>query len=465
MVHSRKNVVIQGLGFAGAAMCVAVSAARSHDGDILYDVIGVEKPTDEGSRRAKDLGNGVFPFATGDRNLEDQCRNNYSAGNVRTTTDPDVLASAGIVVVDINLDLSEGPEQTTVELEPLREAIREIGSRILPGTLVLVETTTPPGTMEKTIAPELSQCFEKRGLARDDFLLAYSYERVMPGTDYLESITNYWRVYSGLSDSAADACEIFLESIIDTDRFPLFRLPTPTASETAKVLENAYRAVNIAFIDEWSAFAESAGIDLFEIIDAIGVRPSHSNIRRPGLGVGGHCLPKDPLFGLISARQHLEDSTLEFPLSIAALTINKNMPNRVFARFRQCWGENPNGKRLLVYGVTYKNDVADTRLSPAANFTQAAIDLGMSVVAVDPYVPYWPEMDIPVVPDMPPGCDVDAVALLVAHNTFSGSEFSSWLGKKRPFVFDACGLLTSAKRSALRQLGIQVDSVGRGKNL
>ena len=125
---------------------------------------------------------------------------------------------------------------------------------------LLIETTVPPGTCEEIIAPFLRQELEKREMDLDDIFLAHSYERVMPGENYLASIREYWRVFSGLNKQSALECRKFLETIIDTVNYPLTELKSMTASETAKVMENTYRAVNIAFIDEWTKFASSTNL-------------------------------------------------------------------------------------------------------------------------------------------------------------------------------------------------------------
>ena len=125
----------------------------------------------------------------------------------------------------------------------------------------------------------------------------------MPGKNYLDSIINYWRVFAGINDISADKCAEFLSKIINVKKYPLTRLSNTNESETGKLLENSYRAVNIAFIEEWGRFAEDIGLDLFNIIDAIKMRPSHNNIMQPGFGVGGYCLTKDPRFADLSVKQ------------------------------------------------------------------------------------------------------------------------------------------------------------------
>ena len=138
--------------------------------------------------------------------------------------------------------------------------------------------------------------FNKRGLDIDKIYIGHSYERVMPGPGYIDSIINFYRVYSGINEESANEVEKFLKTIISTKEHHLRELHNTTATETAKVLENSYRAMNIAFMVEWSRFAENAGINLYEIIKAIRLRPTHSNMMLPGIGVGGYCLTKKILY-------------------------------------------------------------------------------------------------------------------------------------------------------------------------
>ena len=291
-----QQVCIQGLGFVGAAMAVAVASVRDGAGAPVFAVVGIDQPTPAGRERVDILNSGKFPFSTMDEGLAKATAAAKAAGNLRATDDIGTFAEADIIVVDVNLDIDRSGDVPQVNFAPFRQAIRAIGDNIRPGALIIVETTVPPGTCDKIVVPELRAALENRGIAGDDFLLAHSYERVMPGENYLESITHFWRVFAGATAEAATACEKFLSDVIDTDTYPLTELDSLIASETAKVMENSYRATNIAFVEEWGRFAEAVGIDLFQVIDAIRVRPTHRNIRQPGFGVGGYCLTKDPLF-------------------------------------------------------------------------------------------------------------------------------------------------------------------------
>ena len=278
----------------------------------------------------------------------------HAAGNLRASSDPRCFGEADVILVDIQLDVDTSRDIAAVDFTPFRNAVHTVGTHMRPGALVIVETTVPPGTCERVVAPELAAALHARGLPRDAFLLAHSYERVMPGEDYLASITNFWRVYAGHTEAAADACERFLAQVINVEAYPLTRLASTTASEIAKVMENSYRATNIAFVEEWGRFAEAVGVDLFEVINAIRVRPTHHNIRQPGFGVGGYCLTKDPLFPGIATRQLFDRPDLTFPFSEMAIRTNRLMPIVSVNRIEQLLGATLRGKRVLLMGVGYR---------------------------------------------------------------------------------------------------------------
>jgi nucleotide sugar dehydrogenase len=284
------------------------------------------------------MNQGQFPFPTTDQKLEQAVALARESGNLAATDDENVYAMASVILIDVNFDLDRSSETPRFAMEPFRAALASIGKRMRPNALVIVETTVPPGTCAKVVAPELADHLRQRGLPDDQFLLAHAYERVMPGDSYFDSIVNFWRVYSGHTPEAADACESFLADLVNVDEYPLRRLESTTASETAKVLENSYRAVTIALMEEWGRFAELAGIDLFEIVSAIRLRPTHSNMRTPGLGVGGYCLTKDPLFAVVAARDLFGADDMRFSFSERAVEVNAAMPYRACERLKQQFG-------------------------------------------------------------------------------------------------------------------------------
>jgi nucleotide sugar dehydrogenase len=458
---ARPTVCVQGLGFVGAAMAVATASARDARDQPCFEVVGLDLPSAAGQQRIDALRDGEFPFGTSDPRLIEATAAAKAAGNLDASSDPSVIASADVVVVDVHLDVQTEAEPPRADLEPFRAAIRTVGEFLRPGALVVVETTVPPGTCERVVAPELAAAFGRRGLPEDAFLLAHSYERVMPGENYLDSITNFWRVYAGHTPEAADACERFLEQIINVREFPLMRLAHTTATETAKVMENSYRATNIAFIEEWSRFATAVGIDLFEVIEAIRMRPTHSNMRQPGFGVGGYCLTKDPLFPIVAARQLFERPDLDFPFARLTTETNARMPLATVDRTEELLG-GLEGRRLALLGVTYRQDVADTRYSPARVFVEEAQRRGASVVVSDPLVGWWPELEMPVEPHLPPAEAVDAVIFAVPHREVLGLDLEKWLGNADTAVIDANDVLTPAQRAAVKKIGCPFAKIGRG---
>jgi UDP-N-acetyl-D-glucosamine dehydrogenase len=458
--ESRPVVCVQGLGFVGSAMAAAVAAARD-GGAPAFHVIGIDLPGLEGEEKVAALNAGNVPVATSDSKLVSAVRRGHQEGNLVATTDERAFALASVAIVNVPLDVSVEDGRPTARFEPFRKAIRTLGRHLSPGSLVMVETTVPPGTCEKVVAPELAASARARGLAEDAILIAHSPERVMPGDGYFDSIVKFWRVYAGHTPEAADACERFLSRVVDVTRYPLTRLHSTTASETAKVLENSYRATTIALMEEWGRFAEAVGVDLFEVIDAVRQRPTHSNMRQPGFGVGGYCLTKDPLFGEIAARELYGLDELAFPFSSNAVAINREMP-LVSLRYLDSLVHGLRGRTILMMGVTYRPAVGDTRDSPSALFVRAARAEGATVLCHDPLVTHWDEVETPVLTEIPSLTGIDAVVFAVSHAMYSELDFGKWVNGDRPVVFDANDVLAEDQRALLRQMGCKVAAIGRG---
>jgi len=458
-----KKVCIQGLGFVGSAMATAVALASDSSGNVLYDVVGVDLPNKTGKHRVDEINNNRFPFNTSDTNLSSSIKKVFKQGNFKATTSNSAYHDADIVIVDIQLDIPYLDNNPKLDFIEFKSAIQTLGCYISANTLVLIETTVPPGTCEKIIHPVLYSELKKRNIDKNSVHIAHSYERVMPGDDYLSSITDYWRVFSGHTKKAGDLCEEFLSSVINVDKFPLTRLSSTAASETAKVMENTYRAVNIAFIDEWTKYAESIGIDLFEVINAISKRPTHSNIRFPGLGVGGYCLTKDPTFAPAAAEQ-LFGKKLEFPFSNMAVRVNNNMPLHVVTRLNSILYKSNNEKKILVCGVSYRQDVADTRYSPSEILVRKLIDNGWNVTCHDPYVDYWDELNIEISRELKSARRFDAVIMAVPHKEYREINLSTW-GKDCSLILDSNFVFSDNQRKLAQKKGVRVESIGRGDGL
>ncbi len=456
--RGRKIVCVQGLGFVGAANAIAIASARDPAGNPLYNVIGVDLPTASGRERAAALNQGAFPFVTTDAALVGAAQSARVAGNLVAVTDASVFGEADIIVIEIGLDIED--KTPKVDLPPFRAAIGTVGDHMKPDALILLESTVPPGTTERIVAPLLRERLAARSLPTHALKIAYCYERVMPGDAYLASIVDMWRVYAGMTVQAADAAEAFLSSFIDTGKRPLTRLESIRAVETAKVLENTFRAVNIALIDEWEKFARRIDVDLFEVLKAIRVRPTHQNIRFPGLGVGGYCLSKDPMFGSVSAQDIFGLADFQFPLSTAAVTINNRMPEATVALLEETFTEGLAGKHVLVLGASYREDVGDTRHSPSLTLARMLADKQAIVAVADPLVEV--EIGVPLHRNLPDAHGFDAVILAVGHKQYRAIDLAAWSGAERPVVLDANGVLSRQQLASLRQAGFKVAAIGRG---
>lgn len=458
----RPVVVVMGLGFVGSAMAIAVSAATNTSGERLYNVIGVDVETEQGLARVDALNKGQFPFETNDSRLEEAVGAAFKASNLIATIDTAAYMIADIIVVDVHLDASIKNQKAHVDFGPFQQAIRTLGKYMPAEALVLIETTVPPGTCSEVVEPILRKEFMLRGLNSESINIAHSYERVMPGSDYLASIINYWRVYSGLSEEAANRCGAFLSTIIDVEKFPLKRLKDTTTSELAKILENSYRAVNIAFIDEWAVLAENLKIDLFDTIDAIRCRPTHKNIMRPGLGVGGYCLTKDPVMALYSNSKLEKSQQSDFVMTQVAMNVNASMPKRNANRFAAVFDDGVCDKRVLMLGAAYRSEVDDTRFSASEVFYRTLKAQGAIITVHDPYVKYWSELELALPKKLPSPKSYDAVVFCVGHNYYADMDVGAWLGDARPQIYDCDFVLSKSTLEALAYLGLEVRSTGRG---
>jgi nucleotide sugar dehydrogenase len=307
----------------------------------------------------------------------------------------DVLKLADVVVVDVQCDyLKEdlgNVRSGRVDMAALEASFHVIAERIEPDCLVLIETTVAPGTTEQVAYPILKKAFQARGIASEP-LLAHSYERVMPGRNYVASIRDFWRVCSGVNAESRRRVEAFLHEVLNTKQFPLTVLDRPIESETAKIVENSYRAALLAFMDEWSLFCERNGVDLMKVIQAVKVRPTHSNIMFPGPGIGGYCLPKDGGLGLWAYR-HIHGWNDDIHLmTAAAIDINDTRPLHAAELVRDALREMGRPIALaetLVLGASYREDVGDTRYSGSELLVRKLAEMGAEIRVHDPYVDQW----------------------------------------------------------------------------
>jgi nucleotide sugar dehydrogenase len=397
----KKVIVVQGLGFVGAVMTLICSNALTEE----YAVIGVDLANSNNYWKIASINEGIFPVVASDPKIEEYYEKTQSKGNLFATFDSYAYTIADVIIVDINLDVLKNSDFSKtlinydVNLKPFENAIETIGNNCKEDVLILVETTVPPGTCKKVAYPLIKECLLNRNLAIDKFKLGHSYERVMPGPNYIDSIQNFYRVYSGIDEKSAISVEKFLRTIISTEKYPLTQLANTNATEMAKVLENSYRAMNIAFMVEWSRFAELADVNLYEVVSAIRMRPTHSNMMLPGIGVGGYCLTKDPLLASW-AKQNLFNSELPLKQSETSVQINDQMPLFAFNYLKETFKGSLKSKNVFLLGVSYRSDISDTRYTPVEPFYDYLSSEGARICLHDPYVDVWEEKGIEVSSDL-----------------------------------------------------------------
>ena len=462
--QNKEVVVVQGLGFVGAVMSIVVSNSKKKN----YAVVGVDRK--QNIDIINDINNGIFPIKSSDPKIEEYFQKSIEKENFFATYDTSAYSYASVIIVDINLDVQKISDSNgnlnsfNVDLNPFKNAIRTIGKNCKEDTLILVETTVPPGTCMKVVKPIIEEELIKRKLSIDKIKIGHSYERVMPGPEYINSIKNFYRVYSGVDENSAVETEKFLKTIISTAEYPLTRLVNTNATEMAKVLENSYRAMNIAFAVEWSRYAEEAGVNLYEIVDAIRMRPTHSNLMYPGIGVGGYCLTKDPLLASWAKINHF-NSNNNLGQSEKGVKINDKMPHYAFEFMKKVFDlDSLANKKVLLLGVSYRSDVGDTRYSPVEPFYLNCVENKALVDTHDPYVQYWEEINIKVSQDLNEKLDMtwDIIVFSTAHSDYKDPKVISKISKMCDVkVLDTLGILEEKDIVELNKRN-KVKVLGRG---
>ena len=459
MKIKRNKISIVGLGFVGSAMAVAINSIRNKKKN-LYNVLGIEKDDLKGKNISLSLNNGIFPFKVNDKLLINKAKLLKDRANFYASNNIEDIQDSKIIICSINFDIKKKNKKFITNSDKYLNAMDEIAKYINPNATLIVESTLPPGYCENKIIPRFNKIFRKRKIDIDKVKIAYSFERVMPGKNYFNSIKNIWRVYAANNKVAENDCKNFFESIINIKKYPLTKMNNIRSVELTKVLENTYRTVNIAFIDEWTKISEKFQINLNEVIDAIKLRPTHSNIMRPGLGVGGYCLTKDSLLGMYSSKKIYNFKNSQFPFANLALKVNNSMPNHTVKVVKMLNNNNLKNKKILICGASYKNDIGDTRYSPSEILYKKLKKLGCNIEIYDPYVKLWSELNLKVSQKIKNFNNFDNIIFAVNHNEFANINFSK-LNKKR-IIVDACGILSSKQKSTLNKRDAVVYKIGQG---
>ncbi|GAA2623197.1 UDP-N-acetyl-D-glucosamine dehydrogenase [Paractinoplanes durhamensis] len=353
------------------------------------------------------------------------------AGGFRTTTDETLIARADTAVICVPTPLAEGDGP---DLRAVVGATEAIGRNLRPGMLVVLESTTYPGTTDEVVRPLLEKL---SGLtAGIDFHLAFSPERIDPGNERFGA-RNTPKVVGGYTTGCADRVTAFYGRFVDT----VVRTKGTREAETAKLLENTYRHVNIALVNEMARFCHELDIDLWDVIQAAATKPFGFQAFYPGPGVGGHCIPIDPNY-----LSHNVRSKLGYPFRFVELAqeINATMPDYVARRAQNLLnvdGQAVHGATILLLGVTYKANIADQRESPATPLARQLASLGATVLYHDPHVPSWRVGDVELsrIDDLEGAAASADLVILVQHHREYDADHLAGVAKR---FFDTRGVTT-----------------------
>ena len=414
------KVGIVGLGYVGLPLAVAFAEAGQ-------DVVGVE--VDRGR---------VETLRQGRSYIEDVPDDRLRAidGRLRATTHYSELTAVEAIVICVPTPLSANREP---DLGPLVSSARSVADHLHEGQLVVLESTTYPGTTRERLVPLL----EESGLtAGKDFSVAFSPERVDPGrTDY--TLRNTPKVVGGLTDACVDRAVALYSVVCDE----LVRVSSPDAAELTKLLENVFRSVNIALVNELAMLCDRMGIDLWEVVDAAATKPYGFMRFDPGPGMGGHCMPVDPFY--LSWRAREFDFSTEF-IELAG-KINQQMPYFCFERVERALNaasKAVRGSRVLIVGVAYKGGVGDLRESPSLKLLELLHRNGADLAYHDPHVPELPGYGLTSEPLDQALATADLAVIVTAHPTVDHDE----VARKAASVLDLRGVTRHVRSASVSRL-------------
>jgi UDP-N-acetyl-D-glucosamine dehydrogenase len=331
-----------------------------------------------------------------------------AAGSIRATTDFSEVRDAGAILIAVPTPLST---QREPDLSYVEAAARGIAPHVRAGHVVVLESTTWPGTTRELVLPIVEQ---GSGLvAGEDFHLAFSPERVDPGrTDWTTKTTP--KVLGGINESSTEAAAAVYRQAVDT----VHTVSTPEAAELTKLLENIFRSVNIALVNELAQLCDRMGIDVWEVVDAASTKPFGFMSFKPGPGLGGHCIPLDPFYLSWKAREY--DFSTRF-VELAG-EINNNMPYFCRSVVSQALNHGAQkslkGSQILVLGVAYKADIEDERESPAEKLIHLLQNAGANVSYHDPHVASFQGLtSVPLEPEA-----YDCVVIVTAHSAIDYAD-------------------------------------------
>jgi len=421
------SVTVIGLGYVGLPLaCLCAEKG--------YNVYGL----DVNQKSVDKINEGVSPIT--DDGLCEKVEKLSS--NISATVDPSCISRTDVVIICVPTPVDESYKPN---FGPVKSACKAIAKNMKKGQLVLIESTIYPGVTEEIVQPIL----EESGLsAGKDFYLAHCPERIDPGNKKWD-VTNLPRVVGGVDSASTKKAAEFYRSIIDAE---IYELSSVKAAEATKVVENAFRDINIAFVNEIALSFDNMGINAKEVIEAAATKPFGFMPHWPGCGVGGHCIPVDPYYLIEKAKQH--GFTHRF-LSLAR-EINNSMPEYTVQKLVLALNEaglSVNGSRVCVLGYSYKRDVDDVRNTPAKLIIEKLEKLGAVVEVYEPFMP-----EVSTIKNLEGCLEFDALLLVTDHSEFKDFDYCKLKSSKVKVFVDGRNALDGEK---IKQQGVVYAGVGR----
>jgi UDP-N-acetyl-D-glucosamine dehydrogenase len=413
------RVAVVGQGYVGLSLACAAAEAG-------FEVTGIDVDADRVDGLA--AGRLVVPGVD-----EATFQAGVATGRLRFSADGDALATSDVICICVPTPVRDH----TPDLSYVEQACRDVARHLVGGRLVVLESSTYPGTTNDLVTPLLEASGQRAGR---DFLLAYSPERIDPGNTEFH-FGNTPRIVGGTTAEATSVAGLFYEQMVEK----VVALSSARAAELAKLLENTFRHVNIALVNEMAMVCHELGIDVWEVIEAAATKPFGFMAFTPGPGVGGHCIPLDPTY---LAWQVRRDVGHQFRILEQAQDVNAHMPNWVARRIGEALNEHAKplkGAKVLVLGVAYKPDVGDVRESPSFQVMSVLARRGTKLAFHDPFVK---EVTLDGRRLTRTGltaravAGADLVALLTPHSTYD----LDWLARVAPLLFDARNAFGSQTR-------------------
>jgi UDP-N-acetyl-D-mannosaminuronic acid dehydrogenase len=447
-----KKIVVIGMGYVGIPAAALFADVEG------FSVVGIQRRSKRSGWKIDWLNKGKNPIGGEEPGLSELIETVVKKGTFRVNDDFSECKDADVILIDVQTPTDEAG---IPHYESLKEVSMQVGRYIKRDALVVIESTVAPGTTENVVRPILGQ--ESKLKAGKDFSLAFSYERVMVGR-LLHNIINYPRVVGGIDEDSAKRAIDLYKNIVKAQLLPTDII----TAEVAKVVENTYRDVNIAFANEVALMCESLGVDVFKIRELVNTLPNDPsnpsanpirNMHFPGAGVGGHCLPKDPWllkYGVDAYGKIKVDPQVIVKSRELNMWMPTHMTDLVEEGLTEA-GQKVEGAKIAILGVAFMENSDDTRNTPSQPLYELLTEKGAKPVLHDPYVR---DFDVPFTTDLNKAIEgVDAVVIVTRHNEYLNLDLSLVINKMRtPVLVDG---RNAYNKEECENLGFIYKGVGK----